>query len=171
MKTIPLTRGKVALVDDEDYERLSKFKWYAFKTAATGRLYAARGIRYRKPNGKVSSRLVFMHNEIMGIRLGFEVDHESRDSLDNCRANLRWATRSQNQCNTTRRRASTGFRGVYAKKDGRFISYIVHEMKHVYLGIFATAVDAALAWDAAALRLRGQFASLNFTKEQNHVRV
>lgn len=163
MKTIPLTRGKVALVDDEDYEALSRFKWFAFKTAATGRLYAARGIRYRKHDGKVSVRLVFMHSQILGRSAGYEVDHENRDSLDNRHLNLRWATRSQNQCNVTRaRRARSGYLGVYCLKDGRFISYIGHEMMKIYVGIFESANEAARAWDAVAVRLRGEFAVLNF---------
>lgn len=84
MKEIPLTRGKVALVDDEDFESLSRFKWQA--SQESGIWYARRG-----------HKTIRMHTQIMG---GLNVDHRNRNGLDNRRENLRFATRSQNGFNT-----------------------------------------------------------------------
>lgn len=162
MREIPLTRGQVALVDDEDYERLACFKWFAFRTASTNRYYAARGIRYRKPDGRVSVRLVFMHNQIMGPESEKEVDHANRDSLDNQRSNLRFATRAQNQANVTSRRMSrSGFRGVYPMRNGRFYAMVRRGGRLVHLGVFADAIEAARAWNDAARKTYGEFAVLN----------
>lgn len=92
MKLIPLTQGKFATVDEDDFERVNQFKWYA--CFQRGRWYALRMIRtgeYRKPTS--------MHGFILGSKGGREIDHKSRNGLDNRRQNLRFATRSLNNAN------------------------------------------------------------------------
>lgn len=148
-KEIPLTRGKFALVDDEDYEELSRYKWHASKSG-----YALRNVR---ENGKL--RDIFMHLTILKPPPGFEGDHIDRDSLNNTRANLRPATRSQNAINTGYRKGR--FRGVC--KEGAFWgARIKTDGKGVWLGTYATAEEAALAYDTAAVEQHGEFADLNF---------
>ena len=100
MKTIPLTQGKVALVDDEDYEELMKYKWYARK-APNGLWYAVRSVHLSGGRWKRIS----MHRFLMAGDSPLEVDHINGDGLDNRRANLRLVTKSGNQRNRKSHRA------------------------------------------------------------------
>lgn len=148
-KEIPLTRGKFALVDDDDYTELSKHKW-----RVSGSGYAKRSV---KVSGK--TRDIFMHLAILQPQPGFEGDHIDRNPLNNTRANLRPATRSQNAINTAWR--SGRFRGV--RKAGVFWrAEIKSNGKRYSLGTYATEEDAALAYDIAAIEKHGEFAALNF---------
>lgn len=157
MKTIQLTQGKVALVDDADYAELSKYKWCAWRIG--GNWYSKRGIGTRK-----SFTQVYMHRVIMGALPGQQVDHINGDGLDNRRCNLRIATMAQNQAN---RRKSPGTSSAYKgvtldTKKGGWIAYIKVRQKRIHLGHFADEVDAARAYDAAALKYFGEFARPNF---------
>lgn len=87
MREIKLTQGYVALVNDEDYDRLVQYNWNAQERMYT--VYA-----YRNCRDSGSSRA--MHTDIMGKRPGFDIDHKDRNGLNNCRSNLRFATKSQN---------------------------------------------------------------------------
>ena len=91
-KEIKLTKGFVAIVDDEDYEWLSQWKWHYDK-------YACR----RKSTGYKQSKIVFMHREILGYEGELDVDHINKDRIDNRKCNLRLATRSQNLANTMKK--------------------------------------------------------------------
>lgn len=129
MKTIPLTRGKVALVDDCDYEALSDYSWqctvdgYARRWALGGH--------------------VWMHRQILNPEKGFDVDHVNGDRLDNRRANLRTATRSQNVFNQTRNRRNTSGRtGVVSGYRGLFYARIKANGKQIHLGSFKTIEEA-----------------------------
>jgi hypothetical protein len=86
-----LTQGKFTKVDDADYDRLSKHKWYAQKNCRDGLYYAARG---KRENGRVIK--IYMHREIMNCPPGKEVDHENHKTLDNQQENLRACTRKEN---------------------------------------------------------------------------
>ena len=98
MKKIPLTKGKFALVDDEDFERLSQFKWHY------GKGYAAR---------KTNEDYIYMHKEILGIGKKQEGDHKNGDKLNNQRANLRTCTHAQNMFNRrTQKNNVSGVSGV-----------------------------------------------------------
>lgn len=159
-KFIELTRGFRAIVDDADFDALSEFKWYATTNYKTRITYAARGTRVHLPDGKVTTHLTMMHNQIMGKNDGLRVDHISRDSLDNRRSNLRWATRAQNGMNTNRNPGITGFRGVYRRGRGfQAMIRVDGDLKHI--GYFTDKIEAARAYDEKAAELRGAFAFAN----------
>lgn len=140
MKTIPLTRGLVALVDDEDYEALSQYKWRAMPTQS-GLCYALRTAR----DGN-RQRSVLMHCEIMKPQPGQEVDHLNHDGLDNQRGNLRNITHPQNMRN--RRPRLAGYCGVN-KANHAWRAYCFLGGKQVYLGVYATPEQAAWVRDEA----------------------
>lgn len=152
MKTIKLTRGKVVLVDDADFHWLLQWKWYARKAPNTW--YAGRSSY--SDNGRCG--IVYMHRQIMGFPK--EVDHRNRNGLDNRRENLRVGHRSGQAANS-RTRAKSIYRGV-SKIRGKFFARIHKNGKAKYLGVFNTAIEAAKAFDRAALNLHGEFATLNF---------
>ena len=108
---------------------------------------------------------VRMHREIMNAPAGLLVDHKNRNPLDNRRANLRLATHSQNMQNRGKFRsnATSQFIGVcLVKKTGKWKAQIKHQKKYIFLGEFDSEIDAAKAYDAAAIKYHGEFARLNF---------
>lgn len=147
-KEIVLTQGRVAVVDDEDYEMLVRgSRWcvsdgYAFN-AARGR----------------------MHRVILNAPAGVMVDHINGDKLDNRKENLRLCTNSTNQANRKTRRGVSKFKGVVLerRKNGRVFwkATIVFEGKAEYLGSFATDLEAAAAYNIAAVAKFGDFADIN----------
>lgn len=158
MKTIPLTRAQVALVDDADYEWLNVHKWHALQPDP-GRFYAAR--RDMRQDG----RYVLMHNIILGV-LG--IDHRDGNGLNNQRSNLRAATEQQNHWNMRliQRKRGIGFKGVTRASvasgmSHKWIAYINRDGKRTYLGYFISPVVAARAYDAKAIELFGEFALTN----------
>lgn len=166
-REIPLTRGMVAVVDDQDYDELSKFRWFA--KCGRWTWYAERNTP-RDENGRRST--VRMHRQILGVIGDIEVDHRNGDGLDNRRANLRTATAQENQRNRTHKPAgsSSRFHGVrWHAKSGKWEARIADGertangcAKNRFLGHFASETEAALAYDAAARVSFGDFASLNF---------
>ena len=165
MKTIELTRGYVALIDDEDYDRVSSFgRWQV--TVKRGKLYAVR-IVGRMKNKVRSSATTSMHRFIMNARPSDqEVDHIDGDGLNNTKANLRFASRIENCRNLPRARLNnrSGFRGVsWHKKAGKWMTYGKYDGKGVYLGLHESPESAARAFDEFARTHYGEFAGeLNF---------
>jgi hypothetical protein len=155
-KQIELTRGFVTVVDDEDFKQLSFFKWYALKGAKG--VYAAR----RNVPGELPT-IILMHRLLLNAPDGVEVDHIDNDSLNNTRANLRFATKSQNGA-STRRFDDTGqvkrTRGIGFYR-GKWTASIKVNGKSIYLGRYETEEAAKNAYDAAALKHFGEFARLN----------
>jgi hypothetical protein len=151
---IPLTQGQFALVDDDDFEWLSRYKWAAYcalkRTHKKHCYYAYRGTR----NGdKVQSH--FMHRVILNAPTGVLVDHRDGNGLNNQRANLRLCTRTQNIHNTaTQRNSKSGLKGVLQSPSGLWRAVIC-------IGTFRTRELAAAAYNEAAKQLRGEFAYLN----------
>jgi len=156
MKQIPLTRGLVAIVDDEDYARLSHFKWYALY--GRGACYAAHTVS-QKPY-----KVIPMHRLILYAPSRMEVDHANGDTLDNRRCNLRLASRAQNARNSKIHRTNkSGYKGVdFRKRERRWRAQIMFQGKTYHLGYFDTAELAAQAYDAAARMAFGKFARTNF---------
>lgn len=159
MKEIPLTQGKTALVDDEDYEALRVFNWQA-KNKEVDIWYAYRGGR----NGEAATGF-YMHREILGITSKEHwVDHRNRNGLDNRRANLRIATKSQNQFNSAKPCTNkSGYKGVYFKaQTGRWAAQIRANGRCFHLGYYDSAEEAARVYDNAAKEKHGEFARTNF---------
>lgn len=158
MKTIPLTQGLVALVDDADYEAVSAFKWFAMKVGR--RFYAARNVC--KPDGKWITQS--LHRFLMpGVD---RVDHINGDSLNNQRYNLRPATHKQNLRGFQQKRLGTTsrFRGVgWNKEMLKWEARIKVDGKKIHLGYFKSETAAALVYDAAARKYFGEFACPNFS--------
>lgn len=164
MREILLTQGKIALVDDEDFDRVNQYKWYAQKHPANGRWYARRNESIAGTRTSLQ-----MHRVIMGLEYGDprQVDHKDRENtLDNRRQNLR-VTLGQNPQNQGLHKDNTsGFKGVtWSKHAKRWQSQIRANDKEIFLGRFpADAPElAAMAYDEAALSRFGEFAVTNAT--------
>ena len=159
MKNIPLRQGLFALVDDEDYEALSNYRWKAVYSVDIDSHYAI--AKFSKENKRV---YLMMHRVILRAKKNQYVDHRNHDTLDNRKQNIRIATASQNAANSRIGKANTsGYKGVsyfpYTKKKWR--AYITLNQKQTILGYFDTKEQAALAYNQAAISLFGEFAFLN----------
>lgn len=168
-RQIPLTLGKVAIVDADDFDELSKYKWFAQRKPQKGfpdYFYACRQERSEGGKGR-RQRVVMMHNQIMPPPPGMVVDHRNRNGLDNRKENLRHATNSQNMQN--KRYRDKGLpRGVSKIKiSGRFRARIRDNGVLISLGCFDTAEEAARAYDKASLMLHGEFGIRNFAANDN----
>ncbi|MCK5235985.1 MAG: hypothetical protein KAR06_03285 [Deltaproteobacteria bacterium] len=157
MKKILLTKRSgeklYALVDDEDFERVSQFKWHCSKDIA-GFKYASRASE---------EGTILMHRFIMGASKGQKVGHKSKDGLNNQRENLRVCTWTQIQAGKKNgKNNQTGYKGVswFAERE-HYIARIGKKNKMVYLGSFDDPVEAAAAYNKAAQELHGEFAELN----------
>ncbi len=154
---INLTQGKVAFVDDEDYERVSRFKWYARNSR--GNWYATRTLP--TINGK--RKQIQMHSFILEFP-ALEIDHKDGNGLNNSRGNLRLATHSQNCYNQPAAiDCKSGYKGVYWKPKLRkwgVAARVDGRQKHV--GYYDDIIVAAKAYDAIAKEAAGEFAWLNF---------
>lgn len=165
MKQIPLTQGKFALVDDEDYEYLNQFKWYALRHGNT--YYAIRNLQ--SVNGKRTS--LKMHRVILGITdPKILIDHKNKNGCDNTRNNLREASHSQNMANVSYRKkdSSSSYLGVNlsgskykGKRYSRWCAQITKDRVKYHLGHFLNEKEAAMAYNNAAIKLHGEFAKLN----------
>lgn len=160
MKKIPLTRGQFAIVDDDDFERLSQFRWQAHPHRTTNSYYACRTAKKNENNGRLSIR---MHREIMKAKRGEQVDHINRNTLDNRKENLRFCTGGQNCANKGIVSTNTsGFKGVAWKKSTKkWMAYAKIHGKRKHIGYYDTALEAAVAHDKVAVELHGEFALTN----------
>lgn len=157
MKTIPLTQGYHALVDDADHESLSQFKWSASRSR--------RDLFYAKGQDRNQKR-VYMHRVILGLQRGDkrQVDHIDNNGLNNQQENLRICTYSQNQANSRKlfKNTSSQYKGVcWQKKDQKWCARIRVNRKRIYLGEFQLEAEAASAYNNAAIKYYGEFAKLN----------
>lgn len=153
MREITLTQGKVALVDDQDYDRVSSYRWTTLKQPHT--CYA-----YTKVREGSRWKTIYLHRLILGVLPGFKVDHVSGNGLDCRRSNLRIVDDCQSNQNRTGR--GVGFKGLSKTPSGKWNVRIRANGKTHRLGIFESDIEAAKAYDEAALRLCGPFARLNF---------
>ncbi len=153
VRYVPLTQGKFAIVDAEDYNWLSRYDWCATKSRQT--YYA-----HRYSNGTILS----MHREIMRAPKGLICDHKNHNGLDNRKSNLRFCTRKQNARNRQARTGCTsGYKGVYwCKIYKKWRVRICFNRKRIHLGNFFDEIKAALAYDDKAAELFSDFAYLNF---------
>lgn len=150
MKTIELTRGYEAIVDDDDYSFLSQFKW-SVSLARYNRPYAL---------GRIGKGRVLMQRALLGLTdRNTQVSFKNGNGLDCRRDNLRIASISQVRqwTHTKGKNSKSHYRGVGKVKGG----WSVHA-NHVYIGFFSDEFSAALAYDQAARAKFGQFASPNY---------
>ena len=153
MKQIELTQGKFAIVDDEDFEEVNQYNWYF----AQG--YAVRNV---KVSGKQKTQL--MHRIVTNCPADMDVDHANHDKLDNQKVNLRVCSRSENNQNQQTRTYSKSsvYKGViFNKHANKWMARIMLNYKHKFLGYFANEIDAAIAYNVAAIEMFGEFALLN----------
>ncbi|MCE9567426.1 MAG: HNH endonuclease [Planctomycetes bacterium] len=152
-KAIPLNKGHIALVDADDYDCLSQWKWHI---SAKG--YARRTVII---DGK--SRGISMHRQIMNTPDGMFTDHIDGDKLNNRRSNLRICTPEQNGFNLGPRRGTRSqYKGVtWHKRSGKWQARVKFENQILHLGLFENEIDAAAAYNECALRCFGDFARLN----------
>jgi len=164
VKTIPLSQGQVAIVDDADFDRVSTTGGWCFTTHPGDKTgYATRSV---KLGGRWTTQL--LHRFVLHLKPGdLEVDCINGNGLDCRRENLRLATHQQNLCNQGKRRGSfsSQFKGVtWDKAKGKWQAQITANYKYKGLGYFNTELSAATAYDSAAVRLHGKFARLNFAR-------
>jgi hypothetical protein len=160
-RKIPLTQGKFAIVDPDDYPRLAKYKWHLARSP-TGS-YAVRW--HRLQNSKHRQR-IWMHRQIIHLPQSMVCDHINRNSLDNRKQNLRPATVSQNLCNRPKRKAKTcsKYKGLeWDKIQRKWKARIQFNNRKIYLGSFNSEIAAAKAYDSAAKKYHGDFATPNFS--------
>jgi hypothetical protein len=145
---------QLAVVDDEDFERLSQFKWYRCGTADR---FTIRRLPWI--DGRTKS--ISLASEVMN-NIGKLYDHKDRNPLNNQKFNLREATYSQNAANVEKFGGTSKHKGVdYFKKYGKYRARISYNNRVYHLGFFDLEIDAALAYNARAVKLHGAFAVLN----------
>ena len=154
MKEIPLRNSDlVALVDDEDYEELSKYKWFVIYNNCM--IYAVKSIGYGNRS---------MHSYLLSKKEGYVRDHKDGNGLNNQKDNLRYATSSQNQFNRKKqnRPTSSKYKGVnFNKSNKNWYVRIAINGKRICLGAFINETNAALAYNEAARKYHGEYAKLN----------
>lgn len=156
-KLIPLTQGKFAIVDDEDYDWLMQWRWHYCQG------YARRTVHTPMIKGKRKTSVILMHREILKPEDGFDVDHRDTNGLNNRRYNLRPATKAKNQGNRKLTKGkSSQYKGVsWDKINKNWVANIMNNYKNHNIGRFHDEVSAAKAYNKAALEYFGEFALLN----------
>ncbi len=148
MKSIKLSNGLLTTIDDNDYDIVSQYHWYAHKLRYTS--YVRCDVWTHN-----KSKHLYMHRMILNAPVGAEVDHINFDGLDNRRCNLRLCNH-QEQTRHTRR--SQGTRGTsWSKSHNKWRAYIFYEKKQHFLGYFKERSDAIIAYQIAAIKQFGQF--------------
>ena len=154
-KEIELRPGFTVIIDDADYERVSKFRWNLHKTPKN--YYAYRNER----NGSWRRRQL-IHHFLLGTETSDTlIDHVNGNGLDNRRENLRICSKKENCRNTPKRCNNTsGYKGV-GKCGKKWRAMIGVDGKRTHLGVFENIIDAVKAYNDAAIKYHGEFARLN----------
>ena len=161
MKEIQLTQGKVALVDDEDYDELCRYNWVA--SSRSEKCYVVVSI---KMCGKWTT--IAMHRFLIYAPKGMDIDHINRNRLDNRKCNLRVCTRSQNTANSPPQNGTSVFKGVsWDKRSKKWHAMVYRDGKAFDLGCHNCGAKAAKQYDAKAKELYGEFAYLNFPERRD----
>ncbi len=149
---LTLTKGYVAMIDAADVPLVGMWNWTAKVTETN--VYAKRNDCSVKP-----SRSIYLHRAILSAPAEMEVDHRDGDGLNNCRSNLRMATRTQNSCNVKRRASnSSGYKGAcWDKRRSAWVAHIRVNGVQTHLGRFDTAEAAHQAYVDASARMHGEF--------------
>jgi len=163
-RRIPLTQGKFAIVDLDDYESLAKHKWFAVKYCRS--FYAER--KGKSQNNRRIKYNIKMHRRILQAPKNKIVDHINHNGLDNRKANLRIVTVLQNSWNARKQLGnfSSKYKGVsFTKRTRRWKAKISYKGKNIYLGCFDNEHSAAKAYDKKAAELFGEYAHFNLPDE------
>ena len=162
MKKIILTKDKVALVDDEDFERINQYKWQASQNLTSERIWYAKRVS-KAISGK--QKTIKMHREILKDTEGLQVDHINGNGLDNRKVNLRLCTNQQNHFNRKlpNKNNKLGVKGVYIE-GVKFRARIKSNSKRINLGSFNVLGDADSAYRKAEEKYFGCYA-------RNHQKV
>lgn len=154
-----LTNGFVTIVDEEDFEKVSKFNWSGILMGGGTKMYACRSIYFSK--GK--TKLISLHRFILNVTdKHLQVDHINGNSLDNRKENLRICTGVQNRLNRSKTIKSTsGYKGVFKTYKNKWRAQIGWKNKKYYLGSYDTKEEAALIYNMKAIELFGEYANLN----------
>lgn len=164
MKIINISKNKVVLIDDADFERINSFKWTAANCPTNSSYYAQR--RGKNKEGKLTT--IKMHRFIMDCPKGLQVDHINGNTLDNRRENLRITTGENNSRNRAHQKnARFPYKGVFLRRDRKTVKYgarITYKATTMWLGSFKTIEEAAEAYNAAAIKYFGEYAKLNIIK-------
>ena len=153
MKLIPLSQGKFAKVDDDDFDWLNQWKWYCLRGYA---------VREYTVNGQ--KRYIRMHKEILRPPVGMYSDHIDGDKANNQRQNLRVCTTAENMCNRGKQSNNTsGYKGVsWIEQTRKWRAQIWVNNKRIHLGVFSSPHDAATVYDVAAVKYHGEYAKTNY---------
>jgi len=157
MREIPLIKGQVALIDDEDYELVSQYKWYASWCSSTNSFYAI---------SKVEDKSTYLHRLIMGLKHGNknQVDHVNHNPLDNRKINLRVVSGSQNQRNRkgAQTNSKSGVLGVsWVKTRNKWFAQIQVHGKNINLGRYSKIDDAIQARNEGVIKYHGQIGTIS----------
>lgn len=150
VRTLTLPNGRIVLFDATDELLVRRHRWSG---GTASNMY---------PRTRIGKQVIRMHRLLLNFPEGVEVDHINGNKLDNRRANLRLCSRAENSYNTSSRDSSSQYKGVcWAKHAHRWVGKIFHDGKRIHLGYFDSEVDAARAYNVAALHYFGKFARLN----------
>jgi len=160
MKTIPLTQGYFAKVDDEDYEKLAIYRWHSNIKKVTNGI-VVRACRTIRTNGKRTS--LYMTRFILNPPINKYVDHINRNTLDNRKINLRFCSNAENSRNRgTRFNSSSGYKGVsWSKQDQQWRVRVYRDYQLVYQELFEDKKEAVLAYNKMVKIYHKDFAKTN----------
>ncbi|RPI95541.1 MAG: hypothetical protein EHM40_03005 [Chloroflexi bacterium] len=162
MKMIPLSQGKSAIVDDEDYEGLMRWKWGAHYV----RKYNEWSV-VRSEHKLTGRKFIYIHRQIMNAPGGMEVDHKDGNRFNNQKSNLRLCSHQQNMFNRRPQKGSVSiYKGVsWHKGNQKWQARITVSGKPIHLGYYGSEIEAAKTYDDSAIKYYGDYAYLNFPGE------
>lgn len=172
IRHIPLDKGQYAIVDVEDFVRLSAFKWFAC-WSRTSRTFYARTGAIRKTKTHTYRGAILLHRMVLEITdPKILIDHKNHQGLDCRKQNLRQCTAHKNGANKQFRKNESGYKGVYPFKGGGtkpWRACIGFNYRFIHIGLFREKEEAAKAYDRKAIELFGEFAHLNFPRSDYDV--
>lgn len=152
MKEVKLTRNFFAYINDEDFDKINKYKWNAHFNGHNN--YA---------RARINNKMVYMHHFILGNPIDY-IDHKDGNGLNNMKSNLRFCTNQMNQANRKiNKNNKSGYKGVsWSKEKKKWVVNITFNRKTIFFGYYTDLISAAKKYDNEAKKLFGEFAKTNF---------